>query len=92
MSNPLVSVIIPFYNSSKFIEQTLSSVVKQSYQNIEIIVFDDGSEPTESIALEKTLSKYLVNWKTLLSLSLATTKKYIKTSFFVAMGGVFYFK
>lgn len=58
MSNPLVSVIIPFYNSSKFIEQTLSSVVKQSYQNIEIIVFDDGSEPTESIALEKTLSKF----------------------------------
>lgn len=38
-----VSIIIPCYNSLGFIEATLKSVQKQSYQDIEIIVIDDGS-------------------------------------------------
>ncbi len=43
MSYPLVSVIIPSYNHEKFIVEALSSVVNQSYRNIEIIFLDDGS-------------------------------------------------
>lgn len=39
----LVSVFIPAYNASAFIEQTLSSVLAQSYRNIEIVVLDDAS-------------------------------------------------
>jgi len=43
LSSPLVSVIIPTYNSENFIRLTLESVLSQSYQNIEIIIVDDNS-------------------------------------------------
>ncbi|MEA5511022.1 glycosyltransferase family 2 protein [Crocosphaera sp. UHCC 0190] len=43
-NNPLVSVIIPAYNAEEFIVKTLQSVVNQTYQNLEIIVIDDGSQ------------------------------------------------
>lgn len=39
----LVSVFIPAYNASAFIEQTLRSVLAQSHRNIEIVVLDDAS-------------------------------------------------
>lgn len=39
-----ISVIIPMYNSETFIRQCLCSVTCQTYQNLEILVIDDGSE------------------------------------------------
>lgn len=43
MSTPKISVIIPVYNSEKYIGRCLNSIVNQSYKNIEIIVVDDCS-------------------------------------------------
>lgn len=40
---PKISVIIPAYNSEKFIKKAITSVLNQSHKNIEVIVVDDGS-------------------------------------------------
>jgi glycosyltransferase involved in cell wall biosynthesis len=42
-SDPLVSILIPCYNHAKYIEDTLNSIIKDSYQNKEICIIDDGS-------------------------------------------------
>ncbi|HJJ23667.1 MAG TPA: glycosyltransferase, partial [Nitrosopumilus sp.] len=43
MASDLVSVVIPVYNSERYLEDCLNSVISQTYQNIEIIAVDDGS-------------------------------------------------
>lgn len=41
--NPLVSICIPSYNCSEFITESIKSVFNQSYENIELIITEDGS-------------------------------------------------
>ena len=41
--NPLVSVIVPVYNSEDYLEQCVKSLIGQTYNNLEIILVDDGS-------------------------------------------------
>lgn len=42
--NNLISVIIPVYNSAKYLERCLESVVHQTHKNLEIIIVNDGSD------------------------------------------------
>lgn len=44
IKNPLVSVIVITYNSSKYVLETLNSVAAQTYDNIELIISDDCSK------------------------------------------------
>ena len=43
LENPLISVLIPAYNHENYIQETVKSIINQTYQNIELIVIDDGS-------------------------------------------------
>ncbi|MBK1641135.1 hypothetical protein CKO12_04455 [Chromatium okenii] len=56
---PLVSVIVPAYNCTKYIPETLSSLFNQDYPNIEIIVVNDGSKD-DTLELLKSYGKKIV--------------------------------
>lgn len=42
-SNPLVSIIMPVYNSEAYLEEAIHSILDQTYQNIQLIIIDDCS-------------------------------------------------
>ena len=53
ISSPLVSVVIPTYNSEEYISGCLEATISQTYSNIEILIVDNGSEDsTEEICRE----------------------------------------
>ncbi|HFI0404451.1 TPA: glycosyltransferase family 2 protein [Streptococcus suis] len=54
---PLVSVIIPVYNASQFIEETVQSVLEQTYQHFEIILVDDVSTDSSVSIIRKMMAK-----------------------------------
>lgn len=56
--SPLVSVLIPTYNSPKYFKEALDSALAQTYSNIEIIVGDDSTNDDTETMMEYYLSKY----------------------------------
>ncbi|KAB0302254.1 glycosyltransferase [Vibrio fortis] len=66
---PLVTVYITNYNYGSYIEEAVESVIQQTYDNIEIIIIDDGSTDdsksiidnfTEKIILYRSIKKIKV--------------------------------
>lgn len=60
MESPLVSIIIPVYNGSEFIERAIASIKGQSFKDYEIIIIDDGSTDN-SYELAKHLTRDINN-------------------------------
>lgn len=53
MKEEMISVVIPIYNTEKYLERCIDSVCEQTYNNLEIILINDGStDKTEEICLK----------------------------------------
>ena len=59
---PLVSVIIPTYNSAQYITEAIESVLDQTYKDFEIIVVDDGSTDNTKDILEPYIRERMVQY------------------------------
>ena len=55
MDNVKVSVIVPVYNASQYIGNTLNSIINQDFDSYEIIVIDDGSTDDSLAIINRTL-------------------------------------
>ena len=59
---PKISLIVPVYNSNKYLKRCLESIEKQSYNDIEVIIVDDGSTD-DSFEIMSSFSKNDVRFK-----------------------------
>ncbi|HEY0743955.1 MAG TPA: glycosyltransferase family A protein [Chryseosolibacter sp.] len=65
MANPLVTVVCVCYNHERFVEEAIRSVINQTYDNLQIIILDDGSfdnsvEKIKSVATTNRSVEYLL--------------------------------
>ncbi len=56
--NPLVSVIIPVYNTAKYIDRCLLSILNQTWKNLEILVIDDCSTDKSPLIIQEYCKRY----------------------------------
>lgn len=54
---PLLSVIVPVFNTEKFLNECLDSIIRQTYENLEIIIVDDGSTDSSGSICELYASR-----------------------------------
>src|SRR5690606_18531829 len=52
-SNPLISIVVPVYNSEKYLPECIESILNQNYANIELIIVNDGSTDNSLSIAEK---------------------------------------
>lgn len=53
MEKPLVTVVIPIFNTENYLDECISSVVNQTYKNLQIILVDDGSKDNSPAICDK---------------------------------------
>lgn len=55
---PVISMIVPVYNTEKYLRECLESLVHQTYQNIEILLINDGSTDDSQNIIDEYSEKY----------------------------------
>ena len=72
-----ISVILPTYNCSRFLEKSISSVLNQNYKNFELIIVDDCSTEIFEKKIEFNLFNYIGYKTKKIVLMSMIKKKYI---------------
>lgn len=62
MSNPLISICIPAYKKPQYVTRLLDSVMRQSYQQVEVIISDDSPDDSVKIAIEPYKSQLSIQY------------------------------
>ena len=57
MERELVSVIMPTYNASKYLADSIESILAQTYTNLELVITDDGSTDTKTLEILRNYSE-----------------------------------
>lgn len=57
LEDPLVSVIMPSYNTARFIKDSIYSVINQTYSNIELIIVDDNSNDSSNEIIKTIINE-----------------------------------
>ena len=71
----VISVVIPFYNDKDYIEQSVNSVLNQTFPYYEILIIDDGSKDEESLKSDVTATNKAKNYTINMSLDSLKTEK-----------------
>ena len=61
MDTPLISIVTVVYNGEKYLEDSIKSVLNQSYKNIEYIIIDGGSTDG-TLGIIRKYEKYISYW------------------------------
>lgn len=66
MNKELISIVVPVYNVEKYLDKCVKSIINQTYDNLQIILVDDGSKDNSgnyAICGGKGIEEYLQNIK-----------------------------
>lgn len=59
MNKPMISVIMPVFNCAKYIQQTIDSILSQTFKDFEVIIVNDGSTDNTGLIIKKNEDKRL---------------------------------
>lgn len=81
------SVLVTVYNKEKYVEKCLLSIINQSYNNIELIVLNDGSKDNSNKIIEKLRKKYNFQYFNLSNRGVSASRNFliskVKTDYFM---------
>ena len=62
MNNELISIIVPIYNTEKYLRQCLDSIINQTYTNFEVLLVNDGSPDGSAAICQEYVKIQTIGW------------------------------